>query len=367
MHVVSTLKRGGIEVFVTELLRRSERDCFGMSVCCLSESRELEETCRVAGAAVFHCQYTSPDLVSLVLRMARLFRQQRVDVVHSHVGAFTAWVALAGRLAGVQAVVGTYHNTYRYPKRGLAVSYLWLGKLLATRQTAVSRAVSDWFEVEYGLRDLEVLYLGVDTEKYVPLWPEQVAGVRAELGISSGAHVVGTVCALSVQKDLSTFLRAARHVVESLESHVYFLVIGDGVMRAELERFAQQLDLNGTVVFLGVRSDVERLIAAMDVFVLTSRWEGLPITVLEAQSSAVPIVASRLPGICEALIEGETALLADVGKDQVFADLILRLLRQPELARSLGRNGRKLVLSRFRLDASLERHKALYFELGLRT
>jgi glycosyltransferase involved in cell wall biosynthesis len=363
MHVVSTLKRGGIEVFVTELIRRSDPGRFRMSVCCLSECDGLGDVLRGAGAAVLYCPYKSPGVLTLLLHLSRLFRAEDVDVVHSHVGSFTVWVALAARLARVAAVVATYHNTYRYPHRRLSAAYLRVAKAIATRQVAVSHAVAEWLERYYGLRGLEVLYCGVDTGKFTPRAPEDVAAIREALGIPCGTRVVGTVCALSMQKDPRTFLRVAQTVVELLEAPVRFLVVGDGLMRAELESFARHLGLSGTVAFLGVRPDVELLMAVMDVFVLTSRWEGLPITLLEAQASGLPVVASRVPGVCEAVVEGETALLAEVGDASGFADHVLRILRDPELARSLGRAGRKLVLSRFGLEASVKRYQSLYCSL----
>lgn len=360
MHVVSTLKPGGIEVFLSELFRRSDPNEMEMSICSLSGSGPLEGAFYDKGA-VFRFPYRTPSIPSLILYLAQLFRAEKVEVVHSHIGAWTAWVAIAARLAGVPLVVATYHNTYRYRRPKLAKMFLQCARALATRQTAVSRAVVAWLEKHYGLRGVSVTYPGVDTEKFAPRNVEQIFAVRRELGLSAGTPIVGTVGALSAQKDPGTFLRAARAVAASSpRGEVCFLVVGDGEMREELKVLAHQLGLNSAVRFLGFRQDVDALMAAMDVFMLTSRWEGLGIVLLEAQASCLPVVASRVDGICEAVVEGETALLVDVGAEAAFANGVLQFLGNPELGGTCGRKGRAFVKRHFDLGDAVERYQSLY-------
>ena len=143
------------------------------------------------------------------------------------------------------------------------------------------------------------------------------------------APVVGTVGRLSAQKDPETFLRVARQVLDEVPD-ACFVIVGDGPLRDATERLAARLGLGDRLHLLGIRRDVPEVLRALDVFVLTSRWEGLPRVVLEAMASVVPVVASSVDGTAEVVQDGVNGLLVGAGDVGGFAAATVKLLQQPQ-------------------------------------
>jgi glycosyltransferase involved in cell wall biosynthesis len=173
------------------------------------------------------------------------------------------------------------------------------------------------------------------------------------------------IARLASQKAPEVFVRAFARV-HQVRPEVRALVVGDGEQRGEMEALARHLQISDAIQFLGHRSDVPELLCAMDMVVLTSRYEGLPYCLLEAMACALPVVATRAPGTVDVVEDGVTGLLAPVDAPDSIAAAILSLLAAPERARALGEAGRRRVEERFSLSAMLAAHEALYRRLSLR-
>jgi glycosyltransferase involved in cell wall biosynthesis len=161
---------------------------------------------------------------------------------------------------------------------------------------------------------------------------------RAAWGIPAGAPVVGTVTRLSPQKGPLDFVRAA-HLIAQAAPEVRFLMVGDGPMRPEVEELIKQLGLGERLILTGLRRDVPELLAAFDLFVLSSLWEGLPRVVPQAMASALPVVATAIDGSAEAIAQGVNGFLAPPGDPQAIAAAVLRLLRDPAQVQQMGQAG----------------------------
>jgi glycogen synthase len=173
---------------------------------------------------------------------------------------------------------------------------------------------------------LETLHHGLD-QAAVAGWGGG-DGVRAELGIPEHAPVVGNLANFKAAKDHPTLLRAAARVRERLPE-VRFLLIGQGPLEPEARRLAAELGLDATVVFTGFRTDAHRLLAALDVFTLSSTYEGLPIALIEAMALGRPAVVTRVGGVPEVLADGDQGLLVPPRDPAALADGLLRLLAAP--------------------------------------
>jgi glycosyltransferase involved in cell wall biosynthesis len=166
------------------------------------------------------------------------------------------------------------------------------------------------------------------------------------------------VAALRPEKNHELFLHLARRVIEQLPT-ARFLVVGDGPRRKELERCAAELGAERQINFLGMREDVPRLLAAMDVFVLTSHVEANPVSILEAMSAGRPVVATNVGSIHEAVEEGRTGFLVPPGDVARLSDRVLELLRNRQLRRSMGAAGRNAVVARWSIDTMVRRYEEL--------
>jgi glycosyltransferase involved in cell wall biosynthesis len=190
------------------------------------------------------------------------------------------------------------------------------------------------------------------------LVPDRGARLRRELLGDTGRHLVLTVARLDAQKGLDTLLRAATRVRGAT-----FVIAGEGRERAHLEATIRSLSLEGRVVLLGHRSDVAELLAACDMFVLPSEYEGLPVSVLEAMAAEKPVIVTDVGGSNEVVRHEEQGLLVPVGDDAALAAAIERVTSDPGLARRLARSGRERVSGDFSAEALIGRLRDIYSEL----
>lgn len=179
--------------------------------------------------------------------------------------------------------------------------------------------------------------------------------VRRELGLPSDVPVVGAVNRLSGQKDPLTLLDAFA-LVRARRQDVRLLLVGDGPLGAEVQRRVATLGLAEAVTMLGLRSDVPRLLQAMDVFVSTSLWEGLPRTIIEAMATGLPVVATPADGVLDVVHEGVTGRLVPAGAPQAIAAGVLEVLQEPDAAQRMGEAARARVqeFDAVRMTRSLE-------------
>ena len=299
----------------------------------------------------------SLDLSALV-RLTRIMLRQQVDVVHFHTARAHKLGVWAARYAKVPAVVVT--RRMDYPLSHNFVNDLLYNRFV-DRVIAISRGVE---KVLYsaGVPDdkVEVVVDGIDVDKFSP--NRSGEEMRRALGIPADAPVVGINATLTARKGHHYFLLAAREVLRE-NPGAYFLISGDGPLRGELEIAIRRLGLAGRVVLTGHRDDVLDVLAAMDVLVLTSVYEGLGVAILEGMSMEMPIVASCVGGIPESTREGVNGFLVPPRDDRAVAERINRLLRDRALAARMGRAGREIVVGEFSSREMAKRNESIYYEV----
>ena len=186
--------------------------------------------------------------------------------------------------------------------------------------------------------------------------------MRAELGLNDEDFVVAQVARLDYLKDHLTAIRAIERVARECD-RVRLLLVGDGPERAAIEAEIQKRGVSSQVRLLGIRSDVSRVLAASDAFLLTSISEGIPLTIIEAMCAGLPVVSTRVGGIPEIVEDEVTALLATAGDDEGLADRLLRLSADPQLREEMGKRGRVHAISHFSEDRMHSEYAALYREM----
>jgi glycosyltransferase involved in cell wall biosynthesis len=306
------------------------------------------------------------DLRAL-FRLARLMRQKRYAIVHTHsskAGIVGRWAA---KLAGVPVIVHTVHGWGHHDRQHPLVRayYIWLEKL--TLPITDKLIVVSPLNTEKGLadgigqpEDYTVIRSGIELDRFGHPQVDR-ATTRASWGIPLDAPVVGTVTRLSAQKAPLDFVRSAAQILAAIPN-VYFLVVGDGPMRAEVEQLAKELGLAERLILTGLRRDVPELLAAMDIFALSSLWEGLPRVLPQAMASGLPVVATATDGSVEAVADGVNGFLVPPGQPDMMADALIRLLRDPEQAKWMGEAGRARV-AEFDVRTMVAQIDQLYQEL----
>jgi glycosyltransferase involved in cell wall biosynthesis len=292
------------------------------------------------------------------LRFHRWLRHERPDVVHAHL-PHAAWLARWSRLfAPVPVLVDTLHSS-AIGGRGRRIGYR-LSRQFPHCVTAVSHAAASAYLQAGMIRAgrLAVVPNGIDVAEWHP-YPSARTAIRRELGLGD-AFLFLAAGRLEPVKDYPTLL----HAMARVHASAFLLIAGDGWQREELAALAARLGLAGRIRFLGFQSELRPWMQAADAFVLSSRWEGLPMAVLEAAACAVPAIATDVPGTREAIVEGETGWLVPAGDPVALAEGMNRMIDlSPQERQAIGASARSFVSARFDLESVLDRWEALYEEL----
>lgn len=346
--IITSMPVGGAEMLLVNMLRRFASQRVVAEVVCLKEAGPLGDELR--GHVIVHSRLLANKYdVRVLPRLIALLRGRQFDaVVTVGAGDKMFWGRLAAWIAGVPAIASALHST------GWPDGVGRCNRLLTPITDAFIAVADDHARF---LREFErfpaervcVVRNGVDTERFCPDG-EAAAAVRRELGLSPNAPLVGIVAALRPEKNHEMFVRVCRRIVDA-GSDTHFLIVGDGPQRAEIERAIKCAGIAERVHLLGTRSDTPRLLAALDVFLLCSRNEASPVSILEALAAGVPVISTRVGSVAESVQPGETGLLVPVDDDAAMADQLLRLLVDPQRRQQMGAAGRRLVQRQGSLEA----------------
>jgi glycosyltransferase involved in cell wall biosynthesis len=292
------------------------------------------------------------------IRFHLWLRRNHPDIVHAHL-PHASWFARWSRLAApVRVMVDTLHSSST-GALGRKLGYRW-STWLPDKVTAVSRAVAEAHLAAAMVSEDKLIVLpnGVDAEEWRPDPPVRPA-VRRELRLDN-EFLWLAAGRLDPVKDYPTLLRAMTEVREPAR----LVIAGAGPLENELSRLSNELRLEKRVKFLGFEPDVRRWMQAADGFVLSSRLEGLPMSILEAAACALPAVATDVPGTREAIIDGQTGWLAAAGSVCSLRDAMNQLIQtRPQERQAMGERARQFVIEHFSLDAVLDQWKGLYADL----
>jgi glycosyltransferase involved in cell wall biosynthesis len=359
LHLIDGLKIGGAEVLLRDLLRGLRAAGFQVSVG-FSTAGPVQESIHDMGIPLTRLPRLMRVDPGLFLGMCRLIRRERPQIVHTHLFKSDFHGRLAARLCKVPVVVSTAHNVDAWARRA-PLGYLYgLTARLADQVIAVSDEVRD-FQIRHtntAAARIVTINNGVDVSMFENQ-RESGRAVRAELGLHEAAPVIGIVGRLERQKDHNNFLEAAAAIRQALPE-ARFLIVGDGSLRAEIIGRARALDLLPSLIFCGIREDIPAVLAAMDLLVFSSRWEGLPVTLLEGMASGLPIVSTAVGGIPGAVVENETALLVPPESPDDLAQACLFILRNKDLAKKFGMAGRRRACENYSMQTMISCTVELY-------
>ena len=356
LHVVLSLRPGGTERLVVELVRRS-RDRVVSAVCCLDEEGEWGTRLRLEGTRVEALGRLPGFRPSLGLQIARLASEHGADVIHCH--QYSPYVY------GCVSRLGYRHADLLFTEHGrLSDAPRSRKRLIAN--ALLSRLPDRVFTVSDDLRrhlvsegfrrsQVEVIYNGVDPG--TPPAPGDKREARARLGLAPDMVVVGTIARLDPVKDLGTLIAAI--ALAPAPAAPMLLVIGDGPEREALDRIANEGRAGGRVRFLGHRDDARALLPACDIFANSSTFEGVSLTILEAMAAGLPVVATAVGGTPE-IVTADTGILVPARNSGALAEAVVSLTGDSSRRAIMGAAGRRAVEERFTLDRMLDQYFRIY-------
>jgi len=366
VHAVLALDIGGLERIVVDLTKLYCQRGHRVSILCVERPGQLAGAAEAEGAAVVSLDKPHGRNPEYIKRAATVLQSLQPDVVHSHTITALWYVGPGARQAGAP-IVHTEHNNHIAKNTRLAGKLrarikLNRGGRFASRFCGVSPEITAsarrWGTVPS--RKLLTVLNGIDTERYAVLSGRNA--VRAQLAIPENARVVGTVGRLNEVKRQDLLLKAVVGLGDGFED-VHVLLVGGGPEQAALEGLAASLGLGERAHFAGFQSSPERFLTAMDVFALTSRLEGLPLALLEALASGLPVVASAVGGVPTLVRTGETGWLFPSGDVPALQNALRQALSNQAMAAATAAAGRRLVCESYSLERMATDYERLYHDV----
>ncbi|QDT03762.1 Putative glycosyltransferase EpsF [Rubripirellula lacrimiformis] len=356
LFVITSMPVGGAETLLVNMMRKMDPSVIRPEVVCLKEPGPLGET--IADQFPVHSGLLSKKWDLRVLpRLATLMHRQRADVVVT-VGAGDKmfWGRLAAHLAGVPVIMSALHSTGWPDGVGRLNRYL---TGITDGFIGVADSHGEFLNEFEGFPEskVHVIRNGVDCQRFVASDADR-ASVREELGLGSDTPLIGLVAALRSEKNHSMLVRTAA-ALRSRHPDAHWVIVGDGPERATIEDLAETLGVADRIHMLGTRHDTPRLVAALDVFTLSSLNEASPVSILEALACEVPVVATDVGSIKESILPGKTGWLVPSQDLDAMVDRVDQLLSDSAMRRQMGKAGRDLVIRTGSLDSMVDGYTRL--------
>jgi len=360
-HLIKGLGRGGAERLLIDGMKcRDQNFTYGYGYF-LPWKDALVPDLKEQGADVICFQKKTPvGILTSYSEVARFFQSWKPDLLHCHLPL----AGITGRLAARKSklpVVYTEHNLIEryHPLTRLANSWTWKWQ---DRVVAVSAEVADSIHAHINSQvPVDIIRNGITVESMIPS-PEGRISVRKEFNIPEKSPVIGTVSALRAGKNLLDWIRAAKLILESHPS-AHFLIVGDGPVRESLISEAASCAIQNQIHFAGLQQNVIPFYSAMDIFLSSSTFEGLPLALLEAMAMRLPVVATRVGGVPEVVKEGQSGFLVPPKYPDLLAQKVKQLLTQHDLRESFGNCGHSIVCERFSIQRMTQELEHLYTEM----
>jgi sugar transferase (PEP-CTERM/EpsH1 system associated) len=356
MHVMFALQPGGMEFGVLKVVNGLDRSRVQSSICSTAPVVGHMTSFVSSDVPVFELRRRDGNDPRLVWELFRLFRRERPHVVHTHAWGTLLEGFVAARLARVPFVVHGEHGTLQLRGYQARIQRWAWGR--TNQVLSVSKKLSERMASATGFAAERILTIqnGVDFSRFSPSLRE---AARLELGLDADTLALGTVGRLVPVKDHASLIESFARLRDRGISFKGFIA-GEGPLRADLEAQIASRGLGDHVTLLGQRRDIERIFAALDVFVLSSKSEGMSNTILEAMASGTPIVATNVGGAEELVEDGRTGVLVPRENSEVLADALARMAANAVRRRDMGVASRLKAETEFSLPRMLRDYDALY-------
>ena len=347
---------GGAERVISNLAASLDPERY-RAILCLFRAGWIQERSESRGVRTYVIPTHGIADWRWALQFRRLLRQERVDLVHAHEFDANVQGAFVATLSSIPLVATVHGKNYFWEKLRRRLAYRLVSHWAT--MVAVSDNLKEFIVKNIGISPdrIKVVYNGVDALPYCEA--SDVSLCRRELGIPQGDHIVGVVGNLYPVKGHQYFIEGIPAVLQTCPN-TSFLFAGRGELETQLKEQVHRLGLDKRVHFLGLRQDIPRILALLDVFVLPSLSEGLSMAILEAMIAGKPVVATKVGGNPELVVEGETGFLVPPRDSHALASRVATLLTNKQQAVQFAEQGRRRAEGQFSLATMVRAYQLLY-------
>lgn len=371
LYVFDNMEFGGGERVFAQIINRLSIERYRIIVACLPTGAFIEKIKR-SGVQIKSVDMRKRFNPGVIFQLADLMKNEKIVIVHSQGARADFFARIAAKLARAPIVV----STVPMPVEGFDVNplrkliYMAFNRFserFVDRFMVVSDALEKMMIEKHGIEPQRVvkIYNGIEKDEYcIP--DKEIAcrrsRFRKEFGLGDDVLIIGAIGRLVWQKGFEYFIEAMPNVLKRFPKAI-FLIAGEGELENGLKLKCKKLKLEDKALFTGFRKDIRDVLASLDVFVMPSLLEGLPVVLLEAMAMMKPIVATKIEGIIEALENGVTGLLVSPKDPQILSEAIVDLLIHKDKARQMGLAARKVAEERFGVDIMVRKVEGVYEEL----
>ena len=363
LHLITEIEPGGAENLLLDLSEQISKERFDISIGYLKGKGTLAGRFKKLGTEVTFFNMRLRFDIFCLFKLAKFMKKNCFDIIHTHLIDADIFGFFAAKIAGIPVIVSTKHNTDEFRKKKTLP--VLLDSFVANNSNqiiAISNAVRDFLKKYQNVRadKIEVIHNGVNVKKFNLKGNKQK--VKIDLNLNPKDIIIGTVARFDKQKGYKYLIEAIPEILESF-SNTHFVFVGTGRLKAEMENKVIEMKIKNKVSFLGARDDIADILQGFDIFVLSSLWEGLGIVLLEAQAAGLPVVATEVDGIIEAVEKDKSGVLVSSGDPRALSQAIVDLLNNAQRFQSLGRNGQEFVARNFRIELMRNKMETLYDRL----
>lgn len=356
VQIVPALEIGGLERVVINLAEKINSKNYNVVICCLEGKGDLRAEAERKGIRVISADKRPGKDFLLPLRLASILKNENARIVHTHNSGPLLYGTLAAKIAQIPVVINTKHGRERRVKNNLICR---LNDRIVTISEDAKKELLK--VVKLRIDKVEVIYNGIDERSYSK-GKNTISEIKKGLKIAHSDLVVGTIGRLSPEKDHFTLLLAFSELSRASDN-VKLIVVGDGLLRRDLEAKCSELGIKDKVKFLGFRDDIAEMLSIFDVFVLSSVTEGISLTLLEAMAAGKTVVATNVGGNPEVVEDGVTGFLVPPQNPEKLAETINNLLKNRGLSQKMGEAGRNHIKENFTLERMVKEYETLYERL----
>jgi len=349
-------------VLLWNIAKRINRKKYKIFAACLREGGPYEDKLRNIGVTVKNFDLKTLVDLRIIPRLVRYIKQNNFDIVETAVFPSDVYGRVSARLANVPVIISTMHRVEDHKQETIYRFLPFVDTVtmaLTTKIIAVSGAVKNYLIRRHKIRPekISMIYNGIDVSKYKR--HVNISGFKKQFNLDPSIPIVAFIGRLVKVKGVSYFLEAAASVLRSGKK-AQFLVIGDGPLKQSLVKQTQKLGIDQHVFFIGFRKDIPRVLSFIDILVVPSLWEGLPLVVLETMSAGKPIIAAEVGGIPEAVRNGETGILVPPKNPEALTGAINDLLADPKKRKEMGDKAKQRAVQLFDVERKVKEYENLY-------
>jgi len=361
IHLVEELTIGGLEKTLTAVALSLNKRKYNVSVWCLREGGFFADKLVKEGidVKVLHIS-TSRNPLS-IYKLYRLLKIHKFDIIHTHAYSAGTIGRISAFLAGIPVIISHNHSVYDYyNKRYHFVE--WLLSLITDRVICISEVVNRFANETQRINAKKLITIHNGIDDVCSVTEKRSSDLKKELGLPINHSIIGTIAHLEEHKGLKYLLESASLLLASRRD-ISFLLVGEGVLERTLKKLCVDLKIEKNVIFAGERSDIPEILFSIDIFVLPSLREGLPLTILEAMACGKPVIATNVGGIPEIVIDGVSGILVSPKDPEALYRAMDELLNDRTKLTKMGHHGERVCEESFSSNAMIEKIENLYDSL----